>query len=68
MATHPRRNFPNPQIADGSTILPITDPGRDVNARLAWFDAKLFPAWKVWRAANPGQIVVSRLLRGGYHQ
>ena len=40
MATHPRKNFPNPQIADGSTILPITDPGRDVNARLAWFDAK----------------------------
>jgi hypothetical protein len=40
----------------------------DVNARLAWFDAKLLPAWKVWRAANPGEIVVSRLLRGGYHQ
>jgi hypothetical protein len=37
-------------------------------ARLAWFDDKLFPAWKVWRAANPGEIVVSRLLRGGYHQ
>ena len=40
----------------------------EVNARLAWFDAKLLPAWKVWRAANPGEIVVSRLLRGGYHQ
>ncbi|MFN9367371.1 MAG: DUF2515 family protein [Planctomycetia bacterium] len=40
----------------------------DVNARLAWFDAKLFPAWKAWRVANPGEIVVSRLLRGGYHQ
>jgi hypothetical protein len=69
MAKHARRNFPNPKIADGNVIGPSRCPSRgDANARLAWFDAKLFPAWKVWRAANPGEIVVSRLLRGGYHQ
>lgn len=68
MATHARRNFPHPKIADGSTILPITDPGRDVNARLAWFDDKLFPAWKVWRAANPGTVSIPKLLAGDYQK
>jgi hypothetical protein len=40
----------------------------DVNARLAWFDKKLFPAWKVWRAANPGTIDIPKLLAGDYQK
>ena len=40
----------------------------DVNARLAWFDKKLFPAWKVWRAANPGTINIPKLLAGDYQK
>jgi hypothetical protein len=69
MATRARTQFPNPKIGNGSVLVPSSCPScGDVEARLAWFDAKLLPAWKVWRAANPGEIVVSRLLRGGYHQ
>jgi len=69
MATRARTQFPNPKIGNGSVLVPSSCPsGGDVEARLAWCDAKLFPAWKRWRVGNPGEIVVSRLLRGGYHQ
>ena len=51
MATHARTQFPNPKIGDGSVLIPSSCPScGDVEPRLAWFDAKLFPAWKVWRA------------------
>jgi hypothetical protein len=61
MAMNPRRNFPNPKFADDSVLVPSRCPScGDVESRLAWFDAKLLPAYRMQRTGMIRRCVLGR--------